>query len=310
MDDYLTKSFYNVFGNVKTLNPFCAELNVELNFIKTNPAMNMTVFVKDRLPEEHYAKIADKLMSYDSIYAEQIGYIEPAENPASDTRLHMMGGEFCGNAVRSLAVYTAYKNPEKYFCGKKDVCDVIVEVYGEKTPLTCSVKKTKRENLFYSTVSMPLPISDLTVVKELGGIKNVKRLNFDGITHFAVNENDFADLSQKEQFFEHVKSYMQCQIPKYKAFGIMFYDKGKNFITPLVYVKPTNSLFWEKSCASGTSALACILSYIGGNAVKQDFEEPGGKLSVSTDFSDIKIKKIVLGGDIEIVAEGKVFVDF
>ena len=90
---------------------------------------------------------------------------------------------------------------------------------------------------------------------------------------------------------------------KYDAFGIMYYNLRECFLKPLVYVKATDSLLWEKSCASGTAALAVSLTDNEGEhnyAVKQ----PGGILEVSTLSKNNEIKDITLSGPVEIVSKG------
>jgi histidine racemase len=48
-------------------------LKQEIDFIKFNPTQNMTILVKTNYPVEEYKHIASKIMSYDSVYAEQVG---------------------------------------------------------------------------------------------------------------------------------------------------------------------------------------------------------------------------------------------
>ena len=45
----------------------------EIEFIKFNPTQNMTILVKTNYPVEKYKHIASEIMSYDSVYAEQVG---------------------------------------------------------------------------------------------------------------------------------------------------------------------------------------------------------------------------------------------
>lgn len=48
----------------------------EIDFIKFNPTQNMTVLVKTNYPVEEYGHVASKIMSYDNVHAEQVGFIE------------------------------------------------------------------------------------------------------------------------------------------------------------------------------------------------------------------------------------------
>ena len=52
---------------------------------------------------------------------------------------------------------------------------------------------------------------------------------------------------------------------------------------PLVYIPVSNTMVWEKSCASGTAALGmCLADRIFG-PVDETFAEPGGSLRVMSD---------------------------
>ena len=69
---------------------------MELKFIKTSPTENMTLLIETPVPRELHLEVAEKLIAYGSVYAEQAGYIEEPENPLAEKRLQMMAGEFCG----------------------------------------------------------------------------------------------------------------------------------------------------------------------------------------------------------------------
>lgn len=42
--------------------------------------------------------------------------------------------------------------------------------------------------------------------------------------------------------------------------GIMFYQPNKEIMTPLVYVRASDSLIWEGSCGSGSVAVASTIA--------------------------------------------------
>jgi diaminopimelate epimerase dapF len=67
-------------------------------------------------------------------------------------------------------------------------------------------------------------------------------------------------------------------------------------------------LFWERSCASGTSALGAAFTYAKQENLITNVKQPGGILKIETFFSEGDLKKIVLNGEVEIVAQGTVYV--
>ena len=87
---------------------------MKLRFTKVNPVENMTIFILDSLARENHISIANDLMNYNNLYAEQVGFIEEPMSikgkSLNTLRLQMMGAEFCANATRSLAAYMVYED--------------------------------------------------------------------------------------------------------------------------------------------------------------------------------------------------------
>ena len=65
---------------------------MEVKFIKASPTENMTLLIETPVAREKQLAVAERLIAYGSVYAEQAGYIEEAENPAAEKRLQMMAG--------------------------------------------------------------------------------------------------------------------------------------------------------------------------------------------------------------------------
>ncbi len=272
---------------------------MKVRYVKVNPVENMTIFVLDPVPRKFHMEISNKLMNYNNIHGEQVGFIEKEEG---FIKLQMMGGEFCGNASRSLAafmVYSRYPNLRKL--GNK--YEVTLKTSGIEGLITCKVTPTEKENVFFSEIDMPLPISvKECCFKEDDNMVNSIRVNLPGITHFIV---DIHEVKNKDEFFKIVKKKMDKE--EYHAFGIMYYDRKNNFLTPLVYVKGTDSLYWERSCASGTASLGAALAYENKTSISKNIQQPGGKLEVSAYLKSNDIDSIKLNELVEIVSEGIVY---
>lgn len=278
---------------------------MKLRFAKINPVQNMTIFVLDRIPRENHRTIANQLMDYKNLYAEQVGFIEEPMSikgkSLNTLRLQMMGGEFCGNGARSIAAYMVYDHHPSINQLSEGKYTVSLEVSGSHELLNCVVTKTEKENIFYSRITMPLPKRITTV-----NINKVSttRVDFEGMSHFIV---DCDKVEDKEDFYTHMKRYMAKE--QYDAFGIMYYDKNQDLMAPLVYVKSTNSRFWERSCASGTSALGIAKAVKSNENVNLQVKQPGGTLDVEVKLENSAVKEIFLNGTVEIVAEGTVNID-
>lgn len=280
---------------------------MKLKVIKVNPVENMTIFVMDKVERSLHMNVANKLMEYGNVYGEQVGFIEEptkAEAKSLNTlRLQMMGGEFCGNATRSLAALMVHLNMEG-INKSEDNFKVVLEVSGSNELLHCEVRPTKEEHTYYSKVEMPLPqrISSSNIVFNNTPIDFI-RVDFSGISHFIVESGEIED---KEGFFETMKNKTDSEA--LDAFGIMFYDTEKRFLTPLVYVKATDSKFWERSCGSGTSALGVALAFKRNSDVHEYIKQPGGELEVIVKLHDGKVMSLHLDGEVKIVSEGIAFI--
>ncbi len=276
---------------------------MKLHYVKVNPVENMTIFVLDQIPRKEHINISNKLMDYSNIHAEQVGFVEASTNDSSSIRLQMMGGEFCGNATRSLAAFMVHSDyPQIVKSGDNFI--VPLEVSGIKDIINCKVEKLQGTNAYLSEIEMPLALS----IKEIevpynDCIVKTIRVDLPGISHFIVDKDKLDD---KTLFYEIVKKTMNDE--DYEAFGIMYYDYDNKFMEPLVYVRATDSLFWERSCASGTCAFGCAQAFISKKPVDEFVTQPGGKLEVTVAFEDGNINSLHLNGEVEIISEGIVYI--
>ncbi|WP_442264291.1 diaminopimelate epimerase [Tissierella sp.] len=274
---------------------------MRLNFVKVNPVENMTIFIMDQIPRKEHKTVSNRIMDYNNLHAEQVGFIEKADDKEG-IRLQMMGGEFCGNATRSLAALLVDKG---YPQVKKEENKLFVdlEVSGMKGKIQCEVEKIE-ENKYLSKIEMPAPrsIKEDAIEFEEKTLE-FARVNFEGITHFIVDKNK---IKNKDLFYKTIKESLKET--DYEAFGIMYYDFKKDFMEPLVYVRSTDSLFWERSCASGTCAFGAYRSHENKENINIDVKQPGGSLSVNVEYKNDSISHIYLNGQVEIVAEGTLYV--
>jgi diaminopimelate epimerase len=274
---------------------------MKLNFIKTSPAGNTTVFILDQLPRDMHSQVARTLMDPGSLYAEQVGFIEKPKEDPDGIRLQMMGGEFCGNASRSFAAYMVYSGyPQIGF--ENDSYIVPIQVSGLERDLVCRVYPTEIPSSFRASVEMPLPLGMHAEEFVISGEKRAAiRVDFPGITHFVVDEDN---LRSRTEFFHLVRDKMSNE--SFEAFGIMYHNFEESTSAPLVYVKDTDSLVWERSCASGTAALGAAMAYLSGSDIQMEIKQPGGSLFIKVEWNGEEVTSITLDGMVEIVAEGTV----
>jgi len=275
---------------------------LKLNFIKVSPTENMTVFITDSVPRLMHPEISKKIMNYNNVYAEQVGFVE--ETAFDRVRLQMMGGEFCGNAARSLACVLVLKNhPSVDKIDDKFI--VPLEVSGSDNVHLCEVIPSDSEHNFISSIKMPLH----THIEEFSlnydsAIHKGTLVHFPGIIHLVLNDEN---IISKQDFFTAAKDNLSYL--GYEALGIMFFNEKTSFITPLVYVKATDSIVWERSCGSGTSAVGVHLSYKYKKDMNVIIKQPGGNLKIISKWDENEVIKIILSGKVSIVSEGILYLD-
>lgn len=251
------------------------------NIVIADPAKNITVFVLDDIDKKSYKDVANNILKNTDYGAEQVGFVKKPIM-GGQIRLEMMGGEFCGNASRSIGMLFASQN-------NIQKGNVSVEITGSDRPLDAIVDLTQET----SKIEMPIPrrIENINV-EDLGEFPIVI---IDGINH-VIAEN----ISATEENFEKFKKavYQNYDI---EALGVMFFDRQKEYITPVVYVKDTDTTFFESSCGSGTLA---TVSYLGKDLenghLKYNINQPGGTIESEIYKENSKIKKITIGGVVKL----------
>ena len=265
---------------------------MRLDFVRVSPSKNMTVLIKNYVAPTRYAEIANKIMDYEFLNAEQVGFLVAPENKQSVLRLEMSGGEFCGNAVLSAAAYCSYK-------GLTKSNRFLLETSGSDVPLECVVE-VKSASHFEARAEMPHPIStDEIAVGHNDRTISGSVVKLDGITHFVTDywpssKNDFNSLI--EAVTERIDD---------KAIGIIPYRKlmEKEYeIWPFVYVKETGSRFFEQACGSGSLALGVFLS-MKNKEYELKIQQPGGIIMVETG------DKNYISTDVRFTSEGLVNLD-
>jgi diaminopimelate epimerase len=61
----------------------------------------------------------------------------------------------------------------------------------------------------------------------------------------------------------------------------MILNRAESRLYPLVYVPSAGTLFWENSCASGTTAVGAFLAAESGKAIEITLQQPGGNLTIA-----------------------------
>lgn len=225
-----------------------------------DPTGNITILVSTPVPADLQVRTASALMEREP-QAEQVGFLSDGRD--CDLTLRMAGGEFCGNASMSAAVMAAMR------AGKKEGV-IRLRVSGASGPVTVRVAENA-DGSWQGTVNMPAPGKIGT--REFMGGGRYPVVTFDGISHIILTE-----MLPKEE--AETLAGKWCSELGTDAVGLMFLDRSRDVLMPLVFVPSAGTLFWENSCASGTTAVGAYLAYESGEHTIKTLRQPGGELTV------------------------------
>ena len=230
-----------------------------------DPSGNITILVETPVPEASQPSVALKLMELEKD-AEQVGFLSPGDG--CDISLRMAGGEFCGNATMSAAAAAAEN-------AGTDEGSLLVRVSGCPDLVRADVTRLP-DGSFRGAVDMPRPLAVEEMRLPLGtpggesaqqshaaglsadltsGWYMLPVVHFEGISHVIIGgerESVVAGEAWKSRAEELARQW--CSYLKKSALGLMFLDAESSRMTPLVYVPGADTLVWENSCASGTTA--------------------------------------------------------
>ncbi len=243
-----------------------------------DPAGNVTAIVCSDVPAAERARIAAQILRLPELGIEQVAFLtEPRSG--GEIRLEMMGGEFCGNALRCAGFYQALRNGEQ---GKSCVLAEISGADGVQPVMADTAEGTA------STV-MPLPLS----VQPAGWADvQAARVTFAGITHFVI------DCAQPD---ETLVQRAIAAAPEASAVGAIFLDRAHGSIKPVVFVRETASCIAENSCASGSVAAAVVLTADFADGITEiGIGQPGGTLEVGVQRTDGAVTGLSIGGAVRL----------
>lgn len=251
--------------------------------------------------------IANELMDTLHLGAEQVGFVDmTTEVP----RLEMMGGEFCGNAARSLAALLAFEHhtalvpaPEQpaLLRGVIDVSGV-----GAHLGIEAQILAGPHGPLAEASVEMPVSPSPQCCQAVEDGLDIVQ---LEGITHILLD-------SARHPMPGDVKSVSaamrrQFGLEHCDAVGCIWYQqKGEGFsIDPVVWVRETQTTYHETACGSGTVALGLRQALLYGTGFDGSILQPSGQAikATVTLTSEGTVEGAWIGGPVRLIASGETY---
>lgn len=200
------------------------------------PSGNDTALITGIVEKEKRKPINDAVLKrFPNV--EQVGFYK-YDKQKNIATLEMAGGEFCGNATRSLA----------YLLLKARKGTIFIKASGTKKLLQAGIK---RKNFAYAQMPIYKSINAISQIAP-----KLYQVKLEGIVHLIVPNKTNYSASQ-------LKREAKCLLKKtgllysQPASGVMFIDDSKETIDlrPIVWVRDIQTLFYETACASGTTAV-------------------------------------------------------
>ena len=263
-----------------------------ISYTLLNPTGNMTILAETPVPQAAQPSVAAHLMKLEPA-AEQVGFLsfpDPAED--IDVVLRMAGGEFCGNAAMSAAALylerkeAAGSSGQPQPAARTAPAAVTVRVSGTENPVSVKLTALDAGKGWKGTVTMPEPIS--VKQEHLANGMELPVVRFPGITHVILEEGAAcaAESGITAENAEQMAPVLCAELGA-EALGLMFLNRDHSALTPLVYVPGAGTLFWETSCASGTTAVGAWAAGQNGSPEASGFpltlslKQPGGTLEIT-----------------------------
>ncbi len=208
------------------------------SFTILRPAGNDQLLINGIVEKKYRREINDAMIrQFPNV--EQVSFYE-FNKKNNIARLELAGGEFCGNATRSLAYLLLKGKPGK----------ILLQVSGTTNMLSAGVNAS-------NTAFAQMPIfNNFTCVQQLQ--KDLFRVDLEGISHLICTKK--LEIKKNKDLVDYAKKLLEKNnlLFSIAAAGVMFIEINNNklLLKPVVWVKNTQTILYETCCASGTAAVA------------------------------------------------------
>lgn len=331
-----------------------------LKFYKMRPGGNVTILIEDQgFNQAERSRISAQLMDSQHLYAEQVGFIDFAKPAVTGAavdrypRLEMMGGEFCGNACRSFGALLAFNDQlERRSCQKQNG-QASLHGYISSSGLTQPVELraslalvpdarttsgAAEEQVFSGKVNLAdrpisakvgvgVPLSNAesacTEIVEL--VPGAHLIHLSGISHLLLDKRLHHE--RGDLLLQATQWRARFSLSVHDAVGVIWYDRQRPAITPVVWVKAMRSAHLESACGSGSLALALLLQRLRAGtgaeaalpavcgllgdvqALQVAVMQPSGNYIEISLPADLTQSPAWMDGPVDMIATGEVFVD-
>lgn len=261
-------------------------------FAVTYPSGNTTAVIFDKMPPLKDKKRLNRalLAAWKTSYPrlpeiEQCCYVTEPKNPNAIGRVEMFGGEFCGNAARSVIWL---------LMNGRDTSGYI-EVSGTDELLAFTIKNRE------VTLRMPLPKQNQLIERVSEGIL----VRLEGITQLVT-----ADSKQTPRaLLAFLLSANKYGLSSQPCVGVSYYNQSSNEAQFCVWVNAVSTIFDETACGSGTSAIGIATAANRERSAHLQVIQPSKQvIFTEATFSNKQIKASSITGKVDVLYKGKLVI--
>lgn len=258
------------------------------------PSGNTTAVVFDQVLSVDREKLNTQVMEAWKQQAvgepeiEQCCFITVPKDERAVARVEMFGGEFCGNATRSVI---------QLVTDGKDYQGMI-EVSGVDRPLNFNVKDGS------VAVEMPLPQNGELATKVAEGIL----VQLDGIAQLVVTDVEQQGKRSPRELLKDLLQENKYGLAGQPAVGITYYDPVSAKAEFGVWVKEINTIFDETACGSGTCAIGIASALKIKQNQRLEVIQPSGESITTEAMFDSETGKVTasnISGKVAVLYDGK-----
>jgi diaminopimelate epimerase/GNAT superfamily N-acetyltransferase len=218
---------------------------------------------------------------------EQCCFVTLPYDPRAVARVEMFGGEFCGNATRSvIQLLTAGADYQG-----------MIEVSGVNRPLNFNVSAGS------VAVEMPLPQSG-EIAKE---VTEGTLVQLDGITQLVVRDRDIQKQQTPREMLYTLLKQDKYGLADQPAVGMTYYNPRTKKAEFAVWVNAVNTVFDETACGSGTCAIGVASALQRKQNQRLEVIQPSGESIVTEAAFDSETGKVVasiIAGKVRVLYDG------
>lgn len=219
---------------------------------------------------------------------EQCCFVTMPKDQRAVARVEMFGGEFCGNATRSvIQLITEGKDYQG-----------MIEVSGVNRPLNFNVKDGS------IAVEMPLPQDRELATEVVEGTL----VQLDGIAQLVVTDVEQQENRSPREVLQTLLAENKYGLAEQPAVGITYYDPISNKAEFGVWVKEVNTIFDETACGSGTCAIGIASALQTQQNQRLEVIQPSGESITTEAVFDNETGKVVtsnIAGKVSVLYDGE-----